>query len=125
MFRILPFVLGFTLAGGAAPALAQSAPTTPFDPVGTYDLDLERDGQVSSTVLTITKARDGTLSGTVELHGMGMSFNVTVEDRTITLQSRETELTFTLTVKNDSTLTGNWSGGMGSGGIQGVRRKKS
>jgi hypothetical protein len=122
MFRISPFILGFIVATGALPALAQSV-TRPFDPVGTYDLDLERDGQVTGTVLTITKDKAGKLFGSIELHGQVMSFQVTVEDRTVTLQSLETELTFTLTVKNDSTLSGNWSGGMGSGGIQGVRRK--
>ena len=112
------------LLTSAVPALAQTPSATPFDPVGTYDIDLEREGNLTGTVLTISRAKDGKLSGLVELHGMGMTFDqVNVEDRTITLQSSETGLTFTLTVKTDSTLTGSWNGQMGTGGIQGVRRK--
>jgi hypothetical protein len=123
MFRTPSLFLASIFAIIAVPpALAQSS-TKPIDPVGTYDLDLERDGQVTGTVLTITKDKAGKLFGSIELHGQVMSFQVSVEDQTITLQSLETELTFTLTVKNDSTLSGNWSGGMGTGGIQGVRRK--
>ena len=124
MFRLSSLLLAGALAAGAAlPAAAQSHSAKPLDPVGTYDLDLEREGNLMGVVLTISRAKDGKLSGEVELHGQVVSFDrVNVEDRTITLMS-STDLTFVLTLKNDNTLSGSWSGGMGTGGIQGVRRK--
>jgi hypothetical protein len=94
-----------------------------LNPVGIFDLDLDMHGQVTSAVLSITQEKDKKLKGTLEVHGQSIELEtVTVEDQVVTLASGS-ELTITLTFKNDSELLGKWVRSEQSGLLSGTRRK--
>jgi hypothetical protein len=102
---------------------AQSAFPASFNAVGIYDLDLDMHGQVTSAVLSITLEKDKTLKGTLEVHGQTIELEtVTVEDHVVTLASGS-ELTLTLTFRNDNELLGKWVRSEQSGLLSGTRRK--
>ena len=102
---------------------SHSARTASLDPVGIYDLDLDMHGQVTSAVLSITLEKDKKLKGTLEVHGQSIELEtVTVEDDVVTLASGS-ELTLTLTFKNDNELLGKWVRSEQSGLLSGTRRK--
>ncbi|HEX9895161.1 MAG TPA: hypothetical protein VGA78_14615 [Gemmatimonadales bacterium] len=113
------------LAGTVAPVAGQShAKTTALDPVGTYDLDFEMHGQVTSSVLIISREKDGRLTGTLEIHEQALSFSeVKLEGKELQLWNSD-QLGITLTFKNDDTLAGKWTRPDANGGVQGVRRKR-
>jgi hypothetical protein len=94
-----------------------------FNPAGIYDLDLDMHGQVTSAVLSITLEKDKKLKGTLEVHGQSIELEtVTVEDHVVTLASGS-ELSLTLTFKNDDELLGKWVRSDQSGLLSGTRRK--
>ena len=114
-----------------APAAAQSQSHAPshspakahHDPVGSYDLDLDMHGQVTGAVLGITREKDGSLKGTLDVHGQSITLEtVSVDGRVVTLASGS-ELSLTLTFKDDDALLGKWVRGDLSGTLSGVRRK--
>jgi hypothetical protein len=111
------------LAGGLAPVSAQS-PSKPLDPVGVYDLDLEREGQFTDAAMEIVKDTEGRLSATLQVHGQSISFErVKVEGNVVLLETGSSELSLMLTFKDQDTISGTWSRPEGNGGLAGVRRK--
>lgn len=113
-----------------APAAAQSqthttppAPARTVDPVGSFDLEFDMHGQVTGAVLTITREKDQSLKGTLEVHGQSITLEtVSVEGRVVSLAAG-TELTLTLTFSNDHALLGKWARSDDSGSLSGTRRK--
>lgn len=91
--------------------------------LGNYDLQLEMHGQQTSALLKISCAKDGKLLGTLEVHGDAIELEVVrVEGQVVTLAAGS-ELSLTLTFKNENELTGQWVRGDESGGIAGTRQK--
>jgi hypothetical protein len=123
-------VLLLALLSPAGPVLAQTpthsrphTATPALDPVGSYDLELDMHGQVTSSVLLITREKDGSLKGTLDVHGQSIILEtVSVEGHVVTLASGS-ELSLTLTLKDDDTLLGKWVRSDMSGSLSGVRRK--
>jgi hypothetical protein len=113
-----------------APAAAQgqahtAAPATArvIDPVGSFDLEFDMHGQVTGAVLTITREKDTSLTGTLDVHGQSITLEtVSVDGRVVSLAAGS-ELTLTLTFSNDSTLLGKWTRSGDSGSLSGTRRK--
>jgi hypothetical protein len=123
MLRILTAFLALALWIGAQTAHSQSQPAKALDPVGVYDLDLERGGQFTGAEMTIERGKDGGLSATMQVHGQSIVFDkVTVEDRVVTLDAG-TGLTLTLTFRDRDNLSGTWNRPDDSGSLNGVRRK--
>jgi len=114
-----------------APAAAHSqahtnapAPARALDPVATYDLDLDMHGQVTGAVLTITREKDQSLKGTLDVHGQSITLEtVSVEGRVVTLATGSA-LTLTLTFSDDNSLLGKWVRSDASGTLSGSRRKR-
>jgi hypothetical protein len=113
-----------------APAAAHSqthttapAPARALDPVGSFDLEFDMHGQVTGAVLTITREKDQSLKGTLEVHGQSITLEtVSVEGRVVSLAAGS-ELTLTLTFSNDHALLGKWTRSDDSGSLSGTRRK--
>ena len=113
-----------------APAAAQAQThTTPpasahaLDPVGSFDLEFDMHGQVTGAVLTITREKDKSLTGTLDVHGQSITLEtVSVDGRVVSLAAGS-ELTLTLTFSDDTTLLGKWTRSGDSGSLSGTRRK--
>ncbi|HEX9893698.1 MAG TPA: hypothetical protein VGA78_07220 [Gemmatimonadales bacterium] len=122
---VLLIALLLPLAGTVTPLAAQShAKATALDPVGIYDLDLEMHGQTTSSVLIIKREKDGRLTGTLEVHEQAISFETVVLEGKELQLSTGSELSLTLTFKNDdNAVAGQWTRPDASGGVSGVRRK--
>lgn len=123
MIRTFTAFLTLALWAGVQPALSQSQTTKALDPVGVYDLDLEMHGQFTGAEMTIERAKDGSLSATMQVHGQSIVFDkVTVEDKVVTLAAGN-GLTLALTFRDRDNLSGTWSRPDDSGSLNGVRRK--
>ena len=102
---------------------APAASTRTIDPVGSFDLEFDMHGQVTGAVLTITREKDQSLKGTLEVHGTSIVLDtVSVEGRIVSLAAG-TELTLRLTFSNDQALLGKWTRSDDSGSLSGTRRK--
>jgi hypothetical protein len=94
-----------------------------LDPAGSFDLEFDMHGQVTSAVLTVTREKDKSLTGTLDVHGQSITLEtVSVDGRVVSLAAGS-ELTLTLTFSNDSTLLGKWTRSGDSGSLSGTRRK--
>jgi hypothetical protein len=94
-----------------------------LDPVGTYDLDLDMHGQVTGAVLTITREKDKSLKGTLDVHGQSITLETVSVDKMVVTLTSGAELTLTLTFTNHDALLGKWTRGDASGSLSGTRRK--
>jgi hypothetical protein len=114
------------LAPAAAQGQAHTAPPAiarVIDPVGSFDLEFDMHGQVTGAVLTITREKDKSLVGTLDVHGQSITLDtVSVDGRVVSLAAGS-ELTLTLTFSNDNALLGKWTRADDSGGLSGTRRK--
>ena len=110
-----------------APAHSQThtapASTRAIDPVGRFDLEFDMHGQVTGAVLTITREKDQSLKGTLDVHGQSITLEtVSVDGRVVSLASGS-ELMLTLTFSTDDALLGKWTRSDDSGSLSGTRRK--
>jgi hypothetical protein len=104
-------------------SLPQPARTAP-DPVGTYDVDFEMNGQLQTAVLVISQESNGHLTGTLDVHGQSLSLDAVSDGNDLTLTPPDgSDLRITLTFKTNNQLSGTWSMHGNSGGLNGVRRK--
>lgn len=114
------------LAPAAAHSQTQATPPAParaLDPVGSFDLELDMHGQVTGAVLRITREKDQSLKGTLEVHGQSITLEtVSVDGRVVSLATGS-ELTLTLTFSSDHALLGKWTRSDDSGSLSGTRRK--
>jgi hypothetical protein len=94
-----------------------------LDPVGTYDLDLDMHGQVTGAVLTITREKDKSLKGTLDVHDQSITLDSVSVDKMVVTLASGAELTLTLTFTNHDALLGKWTRGDASGSLSGTRRK--
>jgi hypothetical protein len=132
--RTLLLALLATAGAGVPALLAQSDRPPPpphgpavqhaiVDPVGVYDIDLEMQGQTTSSVLTISRDKQGKLTASFEVHGQTITLtDVLVDGRKVTM-SAASHLTLTVTFKTDNGFSGMWERPDASGGILGIRRK--
>ena len=113
------------LAPAAAQAQTHTTPPAPahaLDPAGSFDLEFDMHGQVTGAVLTITREKDKSLTGTLDVHGQSITLEtVSVDGRVVSLAG--SELTLTLTFSDDTTLLGKWTRSGDSGSLSGTRRK--
>lgn len=93
-----------------------------LDPVGTFDLEFDMHGQVTGAVLTITREKDTSLKGTLDVHGQSITLEtVSVDGRVVSLAAGA-ELTLALTFSSDNALLGKWTRVDASGSLSGTRR---
>jgi hypothetical protein len=127
--KSVALLAALSLALIAAPARAQHGGPhqVTVSAVGTYDLQVEMAGQAQSSVLTLWKEKDGTLGGTLTLHGNPAKVdNVALKGNEMTVQVAlpHGALKLSLTFKTGDELNGSFTmEGMGNGTIAGTRRK--
>jgi hypothetical protein len=124
----LALMLALLSPAGAAlaqtPASSGRSTAQTLEPVGTYDLSFVKDGEAATGVLTISRDSAGNLKGTLEAHDHTFPLNtVTVAGRDVTIKD-DTDLSITLTLAEDNSVTGKWSGHGDSGTFTAVRRQR-
>ena len=95
--------------------------------VGTYDLQVDMGGHGQTSVLTISKEKDGKLGGTITLHGEPTKIeHVTLKGNEMAIQVAlpHGALKLSLVFKNADEVMGTFTmEGMGNGTVSGSRRK--
>lgn len=123
-------LLLFALLSPAAPALAQApahsgsshSPEATLDPAGTFDLDFDMNGQATKAILRVTREGNGSLKGTLDVHGQSMRLE-TVSTVNRVVRVGNSDLTLTLDFTTDNAFTGKWASPDGGGTLTGTRRK--
>ena len=113
---VMTLILG--ACGGPPP---EPPPPPPLNPVGTYNVSIDAQGQMVGGTLTIRETGDR-LSGYIDTDMGGAAVSgVVVEGQTMTFSVPEAGISFEVTFEGDE-FSGSFDGDMGYGTISGVRR---